>query len=399
MRCTRPLSPLVWALPVFLALVPSAVLSAPRTPVSEAEVLEKLPFRAADTTARELADLRAQVARSPRERAPALSLARRYFDLASAEGDPRYIGYAEALLRPWITQPDPAPEVLFLRALLTQYRHDFAPAMADLDRVLAKEPRHSEALSWKWALYMVQARYDEARQVCERRKGVGSPLGVTACFSTVDSITGKAREAYSALSTALAKNPDRDAEFRQWILTRLGEFALRAGDAPLAERHFKEAIATGVTDGYVLAAYADLLLDQKRPVEAMALLKNWVSSDILLLRLALAERDANAPEAKQHLRTMAERFSDSALRGDRLHLQEEARFELELRANPDRALELATDDWKTQREPRDARVLMEVALAAKKPAAAQGALEWMKQTGYEDPRYRALAETLKKMAP
>ena len=95
---------------------------------------------------------------------------------------------------------------------------------------------------------------------------------------------------------------------------------------------------------------------------------------------------------------MAERFSDSALRGDRLHLQEEARFELTLRGNATRALELAQEDWKTQREPRDARVLMEIAIAAKQPAAARGALTWMRETGYQDPVYRILADTLEKLS-
>jgi hypothetical protein len=116
------------------------------------------------------------------------------------------------------------------------------------------------------------------------------------------------------------------------------------------------------------------------------------------LRLALAEQAAGAANAREHIQALADRFADSALRGDRLHLQEEARFELALRKNPARALELATEDWKVQREPRDARVLMEAAIAMKRPAAAQGALDWMRATGYQEPRYRALAERLRRMA-
>ena len=37
---------------------------------------------------------------------------------------------------------------------------------------------------------------------------------------------------------------------------------------------------------------------------------------------------------------------------------------------------------------------MEAALAAGEPAAARGALDWMRATGYEEPRYRALAARL-----
>jgi hypothetical protein len=41
---------------------------------------------------------------------------------------------------------------------------------------------------------------------------------------------------------------------------------------------------------------------------------------------------------------------------------------------------------------------MEVALAAKDRKVAEAALAWMDSTGYEDPRYRALAEAVRKIA-
>ena len=173
--------------------------------------------------------------------------------------------------------------------------------------------------------------------------------------------------------------------------------ALRYGDKSLAEKHFKDAIATGYTDGFVLAAYADLLLDANRPAEVMALLSNRESSDVLLLRLALAAHALKSPDAEKHIRALADRFSAAAMRGDRLHLQEEARFELTLRKNPARAVKLAAEDWMVQREPRDARFLMEAALAAGDAAAAQPALAWMDKTGYEDPLYRELASALRKI--
>ena len=371
--------------------------SAPRVPKADSEVLERLPLKASDPVGRELRALRARLNEAPDDPERAVALARRYFDIAGAEGDPRYIGYAEAVLRPWAGKPDAPVEVVFTAALLKQYRHRFAEAMADLDAVLDRDPGHGEALSWKWALHMVQAEYDEARAVCERRRPVASALALTACFATVDGVTGKARPSYASLQAALAQDPKRDAEFRQWILTRLGELALRGGEPASAERHFREAIATGVIDGFVLAAYADLLIDAGRPAEVVSLLKDWTRSDILLLRLALAERALGSPSAAAHAEALANRFADATLRGDRLHLQEEARFELQLRHDAARALELALENWREQREPRDARVLMEAALAARRPDAAQPALEWMRRTGYEETRYRALVEQLRKM--
>src|SRR5437899_12903949 len=81
-----------------LALVASA---APYVPKDDSVVLEHLPVRPSDPVARELKQLRADLAANPRGRATAVRLAERYFALANAEGDPRYVGYAEAALKPW----------------------------------------------------------------------------------------------------------------------------------------------------------------------------------------------------------------------------------------------------------------------------------------------------------
>ena len=85
--------------------------AAPRIPDSDSAVLERLPIRMNDPAGRALRALRDAVAANPRDRDAALRLARRYFDLASAEGDPRYIGYAEAVIRPWSTQTDAPADI------------------------------------------------------------------------------------------------------------------------------------------------------------------------------------------------------------------------------------------------------------------------------------------------
>jgi hypothetical protein len=47
-----------------------------------------------------------------------------------------------------------------------------------------------------------------------------------------------------------------------------------------------------------------------------------------------------------------------------------------------------------QREPRDARVLLEAALVLRRPDAAQPVLDWMARTRIEDWYLRRLAEQL-----
>ena len=372
--------------------------AAPFVPVDDSQVLESLPTKASDPAARELRSLRDALVRDPGNPDRAVELAQKYFDLASGEGDPRYIGYAEAVIRPWLASDIPV-EIQFTRALLRQYRHDFHTALEDLDAVLARNAAHPGALGWKWALFMVMAEYQKARDACEKRRSVANALSLAACVATIDARTGKARAAYAFLDAAFKRAPSRTAENRQWMLTRLGEIALQAGDPRRAESHFRDAIATGITDGYVLAAYADLLLDLKRPADVVALLKDWTRSDIQLLRLAIAEKTLGMKDATGFITALADRFADAALRGDKLHLAEEARFELQLRNNPSRALALAVENWNLlQREPYDVRVLLETALAAKDPASARPALDWLQQTGYEEARFRELGQALEKLS-
>ncbi len=156
------------------------------------------------------------------------------------------------------------------------------------------------------------------------------------------------------------------------------------GQGAQAEQHFQQALALGLDDTFLMAAYADLLLDLQRPREVVALLKDRVASDGLLLRLALAERASGMPEAAARVATLSARYAAARLRGDTAHEQEEARFILETGQPAGPALTLALDNWRLQREPRDARVVLQAALAVRAPAAATPVLEWFEGNRVED---------------
>ena len=123
--------------------------AAPYTPQSDAEILERLPFKASDAEGRELRQMRRALAEQPQDLKRALALAQRYFDLASAEGDPRYVGYAEAAIRPWSQAAEAPVEILVMHALLRQYRHEFDAALADLARAAERDPGNARVWSWR----------------------------------------------------------------------------------------------------------------------------------------------------------------------------------------------------------------------------------------------------------
>lgn len=380
---------------VFGSLVlAGTVAAAPFVPAADGEVLEHLPYRPNDPIVREINGLRGQLAANPRDQQIALKLARAYFAQAGAQSDPRYVGYAQSVLKPWWDLAEPPAAVLVMRATLRQYSHNFSDALADLDRALKINPGDIDALSLRADINLVTGDYAASRRDCERMAPYVTVLTDAGCTTFIDGMTGRARQSHDALQSLLARSKSVDPDQRLWILTRLAEMAWRLNDAALAEQHFRSALALNIADGFLLAAYADFLIDYNRPLDVIALLKDWTRADPLLLRIALAEQMTGAKTFREHQSALAARYAAARLRGDTTHEQEESRFTLVIMQQPEEALRLAVSNWRVQREPRDARALLEAAIASKKTEAAKPVLEWMRQTGIEDSVLRKLAATL-----
>lgn len=374
-----------------MLLADTVALAAPFVPSTDQQVVERLPTKANDAAAREINALRVASRREPGNVMLAVDLARRWFEQAGVDGDPRYVGYAQAALQPWWTLSDPPVAARVMRAVILQYGHRFDEAVADLDAATRAEPDHAEAWAWLAAIHMVRADYVRGRSACEQLEPLVEDVVGTACLAYVDSLTGRASAAAQALRGALRDAPEAEPAQRLWALTRLAEIEERRGAVAQAEAAYREAVGLGRRDVYLLAAYADFLLDQDRPQEVLGLLKDSDRADVLLLRLAIAAKATGDARRDGWARELQARFDATTARGDTTHRKEEARFALEVLGRPERALALARDNYAVQREVADARVLLEAAWAAKQRDAAEPALQWLRSTGIESPRLQALA--------
>ena len=126
------------------------------------------------------------------------------------------------------------------------------------------------------------------------------------------------------------------------------------------------------------------------------MLQHETRADGLLLRLAIAEQALSLPSFRDHAAMLTARFSASRNRGTNVHEREEARFTLALLRNPQQALSLAQTNWHVQREPADARILLESALAAGNRAAAQSVLDWLSMNHVDDLHLQQLANLVQK---
>jgi len=362
----------------------SGALAVPRVPGADDEVVERLPFAASAPGMQELAVLRATLAQNPDNLPVAVRLARAYVELGRKTGDPRYAGYAQAALEPWWREARPPVDVIVLRATLRQRVHDFDGALADLDAVLVVAPRNMQARLTRATVLGVQGRFEEAARECARLEGNVAELVFRACADNIGGLTGQLRASEARLRDALDRSSGIDAGTRAWVLAGLAEMAERGARHDAAQAYFRQALALDADDAYTLAAYADHLLDRDRPADVMRLLKDRQRIDALLLRYTLAAvrlQARNAPDAAAQLRAP---FEASRRRGDRVHLREEARFLLHLEREPQAALAAAKDNWAVQKEPADARVLLEAALATGDQATRRYVEQWIKQSRLED---------------
>ena len=367
--------------------------SEPYRPTDDRQVIERLSFKASDPIARELDSLRTDLRRNPRNLDSAVKLAARYIEQGRSEGDPRFLGQAQATLALWWNEPSPPPAALLLRATIRQNAHDFDQAIADLDQLLTLQPTNAQAWLTKASILQVQARYDEARRACQRLARLAAPHVLVGCLSDIGGMTGQSAKSKELLRHTLSDSALSGRE-RIWIATILAETATRTGATGEAEQAFAEAFKVGIKDQYLLGAYADFLLDQGRYRDVVSLVQHETKSDGLLLRLALAEQALDIPWFQNHKAELASRFTASRERRTATHVREEARFTLMLQHDAQQALPLAQDNWNVQREPADARILLQCAIEAKNSAAAQPVIEWLRTNHVEDLRLKALAKQI-----
>jgi Tfp pilus assembly protein PilF len=386
---------LIAPLLLLAALHAGLAQAAPYTPSSGQQVLERLPGRL-DLAQRELARLRAELNKQPTDLARATGLARRYIEQARRDGDPRYLGYAQAALAPWWNSPrDKAPpDVLVLRATLNQSTHSFGTALADLDEVLRRDPRNAQAWLTRATIQQVTGDYAGARTSCARLYGGAAELVVQTCLASVGSVTGSARASYARLAQVLATRTDTPAPLRAWSATLLGEMAERLGEHGAAEAHFRAALAADPQDSYLLAAYADFLLERGRAPDVLRLLGSQPEADALLLRHAIALTATQSPDARRATSALRARFEAARRRGDVVHRREEARFALALDGDPAGALRLAKLNWTVQKEPADLRILAQAAAATGDAEGARLVRDWAKRHALED---RTLDATLRRL--
>lgn len=375
---------------VALAWIATVVLAAPINPAHDDEVIEVLPAATGGARGEERRQ-REQLAKTPRDAGLALGIARR--DLARAHdlGDPRFAGMAMAAIDGWRNDSDAPNDVMLMRATLQQYLHEFDPAAATLQRLLAR-PGAPQPQAWLTlaTVRRVQGRYADSDAACHQVSNAGAALHGTACLAENAALRGQFERARTSLDGLLA-TPRLTGATRAWLLTTLAELEQRAARPDAANTAYRAALQADPND-YARLGYADFLIEQGRAAQAMEVLKGQPRSDAVLLRLAIAGAQARAPGAAADIAEMRERISMANERPDakRLHGREQAMFALWIDGAADRALELARGNVAQQREPLDLLVFAQAARRSGQASARDEVRRVVDAVGLRDERMREL---------
>lgn len=354
-------------------------------PVRDDEVIEVLP--AVSGGRAEVRRLRQALVSNPRDAGSAVKLSQLYLGQARSQGDPRFAGQALALLGAWPRMSEAPDEVVLMLATLQQFLHDFDTASANLEQLVARRPGHAQAWLTLATLRRVQGRYALSDQACKGVAAAGAAAYGGACQAENDSLRGDFDAARIALARLLADSSLQAPSMRSWLLTTLAESETRAGLPARAEAAYRQALQAE-SDSYTTLSFTDFLLHQKRFAEALQQLESQPRTDAVLLRLAIAGAMGQAPTAPADARELRERMALASLRPEArtTHARELAMFALWIDKQPRKALELAQENVRHQREPLDLLILAQAAVASQDAAARRAAASLAREMGLRDVR-------------
>jgi hypothetical protein len=383
---------------VLLGCVAASALHAePYTPVSDDEVVERLPagFRRAE--ARQDQD---RLANDPENLRESLALAASYLETARAEGDGRYFGFAQAVLSPWWDR-DPIPtEVLFFRGRIRAGLWAFEPAGRDLDRLTALEPHHVGAQRLRFDIALCRGEWELAEQLLTRASAVTPGDDWVLARARLARLRGPVSSAESWVTSWLDSTPTLRLEERHAALGLLADLALQSGRADLARQRFEAQRSLGRRDVSATVAYGDFLLDQGEPAAVIEMANDEAASAAVALRLVVALDLLSRDDAASSIRDRRQALADQARqqlesqerRGDPSGLPESVYYRLRIEKSAGEAVSQARDLWSLRRELGDARWALSAAVAARELGLGRAVADWIRTNHIADARLKPLVE-------
>jgi tetratricopeptide (TPR) repeat protein len=325
----------------------------------------------------------------------ALAYARAVFILGLDEGDLRWFGSAKAALTPWWHASDLPAEGFFLRGLVKQGFHDFGAGLQDIDKAIALEPNHPEFWSWRFALHLLLGDLRAARQDCDDMARLFGATQASVYRAVLLYRSGHAQAAIESLKTLIDAANFQDSASQDWLGFHLGEAYRVAGQTEQAVNVWEKRLKANGQSHFLQLSLAEVFNQQGKYRQARETAGKEPYSDALLMQALLASRGLQDGDEKRLAGIFEARIKSQALRKESLIERPQLLYLIEYGKDLQAGLDLSIANWELQKEPPDAVLFVQAALALKQNNAAAPVVDWAAQTGYTDPQLTPLIRQLK----
>lgn len=402
----RPISVAVATALSGLVVAWSPVAAQERYRPSEVAVVLSASVHAASGRQNSLRALDKAWRAQPQNLPAALAYARAVFTLGLTEGDLRWYGSAKASLTPWWTAADLPAEAYFLRGLVKQGFHDFQEGLQDINRAIALEPARAEFWSWRFALHLLLADMTAAQKDIDEIGRLFGSEEAQVYRAVLFYRTGQPLPAVALLSQAIRSVNHQDASSQDWLGFHLGEAHRVAGQPAKALAVWGQRLKASPQSHLIRLSLADLLNQQGQYRQALTIatsatgggnVQNNTASmtDALLMQAVLASRGLKDPDERRLASQLEARLQSQALRQEALIERPKLIYQIAYGRDVKAGLALSIDNWQLQKEPPDAVLFVQVALALGQARAAEPVVNWADKTGYTDPQLSPLLAQLK----
>ncbi len=335
----------------------------------------------------------------PQDLIAALPYARAVLTLDLNEGDLRWFGSAKAAMAPWWKKPDLPAEGYFLRGLVKQGFHDFNAGLQDINRAIELEPGRAEFWSWRFALHLLLADMVAVQQDVDQIDRLVGKAEADIYRGIIWYRTGQSAKAVQILRRAIQSPNYQDATSQDWLAFHLGEAYRVDGQSSQAIAVWGQRLKSSSQSHLLRLSLADLHNQQADFLQAKKVAMNQIDTqsmtDALLMQALIASRGLKDADETLLANQMEARVKVQAMRQESLIERPKLIYQISYGVDVAAGLALSIENWKLQKEPPDAILFVQAALALGQAQSALPVVTWADQTGYTEPQLKLLLKQLK----
>jgi tetratricopeptide (TPR) repeat protein len=351
------------------------------------QVLEYLPrSENQEFSNPELRKLSTQLKKDQNNSALASSIARKLIAIGRQSGDPRPYGQAQAILAPWWNLKEPPLPIIFDRAVILQFNHNFSQSLDDLSLYLSKNPRDVQARLTEANIKQVIGDYPGAKISCEALPNEAGFFRTT-CVASAAAMLEDPKAIFDQLSILLQFNTSKltgGKAGQNYALSVLADIAFQLGRTEESINLRETSVRRDPDDLYAAITLIDAYFDVNRIKDATEIACQRRNHEGFLLRCTRGEKMLSMPQFKENRQKLMDAFAAEEVRGTGIHLRERAYFDLYIENKFETALKYALENWKLQKEIIDAKLLLETALATKNKRIVTTTRQWLTSHGFKN---------------